>query len=102
MEVPVGQKKELSIPPIWDCCGPTRVSFFTYRQIKHPPFSEIAVKTHSQFGPYLVDYFKNSRAYLLLFLVNTPKIYDRADPVWHLWVPRDPWKAKVYLLVVPN
>ena len=50
-------KKELSIPPIWDCCGPTRDSFFTHRQIKHPPFSEIAVKTHSPFGPYLVDYF---------------------------------------------
>ena len=50
-------KKELSIPPIWDCCGPTRDSFFTHRQIKHPAFSEIAVKTHSPFGPYLVDYF---------------------------------------------
>ena len=51
MEVPVGEKKELSIPPIWDCCGPTRDSFFTHRQIKHPPFSEISVKTHSPFGP---------------------------------------------------
>ena len=51
------KKKELSIPPIWDCCGPTRGSFFTHRQIKHPPFSEIAVKTHSPFGPYLADYF---------------------------------------------
>ena len=57
-ELCVGQKKkELSIPSIWDCCGSTRGSFFTHRQIKHPPFSEIAVKTHSQFGPYLVDYF---------------------------------------------
>ena len=24
---------------------------------KHPPFSEIAVKTQSPFGPYLADYF---------------------------------------------
>ena len=53
----LAKNKELSIPPICDCCVPTRDSFFTYRQIKHPPFSEIAVKTHSPFGPYLADYF---------------------------------------------
>ena len=26
--------KELLIPPIWDCCGPTEGSFFTHGQIK--------------------------------------------------------------------
>ena len=36
----VGQKKELSIPPIWDCCGPTGGSFFTHGQIKNPTFFE--------------------------------------------------------------
>ena len=38
--MPVGQKKELSIPPIWGCWGPTGDSFFTHEQIKHPPFFE--------------------------------------------------------------
>ena len=57
LEVPVGQKKELLIPPIWGCCGPTRASFFTHSQIKHPASSEIAVKTHSRFGPHLADHF---------------------------------------------
>ena len=51
------KKKRTFDPPIWNCCGPTTGSCFTHRQIKHPPFSEIAVKTHSQFGPYLADYF---------------------------------------------
>ena len=34
------KNKELSIPPIWGCWGPTRDSFFTHGQIKHPPFFE--------------------------------------------------------------
>ena len=55
--MPVGQKKGLSIPPIWGCCGPTRGSFFTHRQIKNPASSVIAVKTHSGFGQYLADHF---------------------------------------------
>ena len=33
------------------------VLFLTHRQIKHPASSEIAVKTHSPFGPYLADNF---------------------------------------------
>ena len=53
----MAKKKELSIPPSWDCCGPTSGSFYTHRQIKHSPFLEIAVKTHSPFSPYLADYF---------------------------------------------
>ena len=57
LEASVGQKKELLIPPIWGCCGPTRASFFTHSQIKHPASSEIAVKTHSRFGPHLADHF---------------------------------------------
>ena len=40
LEVLVGQKKELWIPPIWGCWGPTGDSFFTHEQIKHPPFFE--------------------------------------------------------------
>ena len=36
----LAKNKELSIPPIWVCWGPTRNSFFTHRQIKHPPFFE--------------------------------------------------------------
>ena len=36
----LAKKKELSIPPIWGCWGPTRNSFFTHGQIKHPPFFE--------------------------------------------------------------
>ena len=32
--------KELLIPPIWDCCGPTEGSFFTHGQIKNPAFFE--------------------------------------------------------------
>ena len=50
-------KKELSIPPIWGCCGPTGGSFFTHGQLKNPAFSEIAAKTHSPFGPYLAGHF---------------------------------------------
>ena len=57
LEVPVGQKKELSIPPIWGCCGPTGGSIFTPGQKNHPAFSEIAAKTHSPFGPYLAGHF---------------------------------------------
>ena len=34
------KKKELLIPPIWDCCGPTEGSFFTHGQIKNPAFFE--------------------------------------------------------------
>ena len=34
------KKKELWIPPIWGCWGPTGDSFFTHEQIKHPPFFE--------------------------------------------------------------
>ena len=45
------------MPPIWGCFGPTRGSFFTHRQIKNPASSEIAVKTHSRFGPHLADHF---------------------------------------------
>ena len=30
--------KELLIPPIWDCFGPTEGSFFTHGQIKNPAF----------------------------------------------------------------
>ena len=36
----LAKNKELSIPPIWGCWGPTRNSFFTHGQIKHPPFFE--------------------------------------------------------------
>ena len=36
----LAKTKELSIPPIWGCWGPTRNSFFTHGQIKHPPFFE--------------------------------------------------------------
>ena len=50
-------KKELLILPTWGCCGPTRASFFTQSQIKYPASSEIAVKTHSRFGPHLADHF---------------------------------------------
>ena len=53
----LAKNKELLIPPIWGCCGPTRGSFFTHRQIKNPASSEIAVKTHSRFGPHLADHF---------------------------------------------
>jgi len=53
----LAKKKELLIPPIWGFCGPTRGSFSTHRQIKNPASSEIAVKTHSQFGPHLADHF---------------------------------------------
>ena len=57
-EAPVGQKNKLLIPPIWECCGHTRDSFFTHGQIKNPAFFlEIAVKTHSPFGPYFEDHF---------------------------------------------
>ena len=34
------KKKELWIPPIWGCWGPTGDSFFTHEQIKHPAFFE--------------------------------------------------------------
>ena len=57
MEVSVGQKKELLIPPIWGCCGPTGGSIFTPGQKNHPAFSEIAAKTHSPFGLYLAGHF---------------------------------------------
>ena len=40
LEVPVGQKKELLIPPIWGCCGPTGGSIFTPGQKNHPAFFE--------------------------------------------------------------
>ena len=40
LEVLVGQKKELWIPPIWGCWGPTGDSFFIHEQIKHPAFFE--------------------------------------------------------------
>ena len=53
----LAKNKELLIPPIWGCCGPTRGSFFTHRQIKNPASSEIAVKTHSRFGPHLANHF---------------------------------------------
>ena len=53
----LAKNKELLIPPIWGCCGPTGGSFFTHRQIKNPASSEIAVKTHSGFGPHLADHF---------------------------------------------
>ena len=53
----LAKNKELLIPPIWGCCGPTRGSFFTHRQIKNPASSEIAVKTHSRFCPHLADHF---------------------------------------------
>ena len=46
----LAKKKELSIPPIWGCCGPTGGSIFTPGQKNHPAFSEIAAKTHSPFG----------------------------------------------------
>ena len=46
----LARKKELSIPPIWGCCGPTGGSIFTPGQKNHPAFSEIAAKTHSPFG----------------------------------------------------
>ena len=36
----LAKKKELSKPPIWDCLGTTRDSFFTHGQIKHPAFFE--------------------------------------------------------------
>ena len=36
----LAKKKELLIPPIWDCCGPTEGSFFTHGQIKNPAFFE--------------------------------------------------------------
>ena len=36
----LAKNKELLIPPIWDCCGPTEGSFFTHGQIKHPAFFE--------------------------------------------------------------
>ena len=50
----LAKKKELLIPPIWGCCGPTGGSIFTPGQKNHPAFSEIAAKTHS---PYLANYF---------------------------------------------
>ena len=53
----LAKKKELSIPPIWGCCGPTGGSIFTPGQKNHPAFSEIAAKTHSPFGPYLAGHF---------------------------------------------
>ena len=40
LEVSVGQKKELLIPPIWGCCGPTGGSIFTPGQKNHPAFFE--------------------------------------------------------------
>ena len=50
--------KELLILLILGCCGPTWSSFFTHGQIKNPAFFlEIAVKTHSPFGPYFEDHF---------------------------------------------
>ena len=36
----LAKNKELLIPPIWDCCGPTEGSFFTHGQIKNPAFFE--------------------------------------------------------------
>ena len=36
-------KKELMIPPIWGCCGPTGGSFLTAGQIKHPAFLRAGV-----------------------------------------------------------
>ena len=53
----LAKKKELSIPPIWGCCGPIGGSIFTPGQKNHPAFSEIAAKTHSPFGPYLAGHF---------------------------------------------
>ena len=52
----MAKKNELSIPPIWGCCGPTGGSIFTPGQKNHPAYSEIAAKTHSPFGPYLVGH----------------------------------------------
>ena len=40
-EAPVGQKNKLLIPPIWECCGHTRDSFFTHGQIKNPALFEV-------------------------------------------------------------
>ena len=34
------KKKELLIPPIWGCCGPTGGSIFTPGQKNHPAFFE--------------------------------------------------------------
>ena len=53
----LAKQKELSILPIWGCCGPTGGSIFTPGQKNHPAFSEIAAKTHSPFGPYLAGHF---------------------------------------------
>ena len=36
----LAKKKELLIPHIWGCCGPTGGSIFTPRQIKNPAFFE--------------------------------------------------------------
>ena len=36
----LAKNKELLIPPIWDCFGPTESSFFTHGQIKNPAFFE--------------------------------------------------------------
>ena len=36
----LAKNKELLIPLIWDCCGPTEGSFFTHGQIKNPAFFE--------------------------------------------------------------
>ena len=36
----LAKKKELLIPPIWGCCGPTGGSIFTPGQKNHPAFFE--------------------------------------------------------------